>query len=1337
MTSDLYERFKNPSKHFSPVPIWWWSGERLDPARLRWQLERFVEGGVYNLIVLNLAPTGPLYGSDADDPPFLSEEWWEIFEGVCEDALELGAYLWFYDQIGFSGANLQGELVKAQSEYAGQALERVSELVSGPCNLRCPRGGTPVAASATPVDAQGGPTGEPVPLALRSEGVSWEGNAPHKVSLYYSVDRGFDYFSSEACAQLLDTVHGEFERRVGHYFGQVIVGSFQDELPAMPIWSRRFADEFKRLRGYDLIPKLAALWEDYGPQALRVRRDYHATRAELVERTFFKPLYEWHEQRGLICGFDQQGPARAGYPIQTVELYADYQRTHRWFQAPGSDHHGEAKIHSSLAHMYGRPRVWIESFHSSGWGGTLEETFDWLLQWLRAGANLYDPHAVYYSTRGGWWEWAPPSTDWRQPYWKHYPFFARTVSRLCSTLTQGHHVCEVGILFPNSTIQAGCRLNGRTPQAQSAHDTYLELVGLMRWYKLQVGALDRSGVDYDVLDDESIQRGEVRDAALEIGEESFKLIVLPSCSDLEAETAAKLIQFVRAGGRLIALGDLPSLAADSSGDDDTVEELATLLKRGDAARAGSIEDLISLLGEMNGPVDAPVPTLVRKAGKATVVFVPAIFPRATKMESEQRSGAEASWVDVGYEFDPTRYSERMSVRVRGVRGQPELWEPYSGERRLVEYQEDDDGVVAQVDFADGPGVLLVWTGLEDSEATTSDADRTIRSEEILEGAWTVHLEPTLDNRWGDFTLPTSAEPLPVERWQFKHRTEAPGNDSSEWSRPDYDDSDWVTAQATFGPRGLWKGPSYPDDLPVAASDPRTGEATEGWREAEYSLSRGIWKDRLHRTTLGPKGHVPEEFLDFGAVHRGQAVQFRTVLNVSEAVSAWLAVGAPATKRAWVNGDEVTLPPQGYLAMASVSLRAGTNTFELRLEAEQDVSMRAHYALVQDPVRYTRPEWIAPADEGEKDSIIAARKSFDLPWEPEQAVLQVGANAPCRVVVNGTEVGVQGGFDPYLERRVARLQRYEVDQHLRAGANVVEIYVSDLGHPVSLIADALMTRSSASVSLPTDASWEMSRDGEARETRLLAVQAGEGDPSHSHLWRRPHPLPASAWLEGSPADDGLVLQITPGVRDGSAPPQWVRFVIAPGALRMRLPLHGEATVYVDGEVLQPSSHDTRDGELVFDLEPGKRQRMCAARVLAPPTHQGGALFDAPISYEMGEGSMSIGNWEEQGLVGYSGGVRYTRALERAASTKGSRILLDLGRVRGTAEVSINDEPVGTRIWSPYVFDLSEHVREGVNKLEVAVYNTLGPYLEVASPTRMVFPAQTESGIIGPVKVLEVE
>lgn len=134
-----------PPRAFSPVALWWWSGERLDRARLRAQLERFAQGGVHQLVLLGLAPSGPLFGSDADDPPFLSEAWWALLDGVCDDARALGVGLWFYDQLGFSGADLQARLVDERPAHGGRRLDRVRVVVEvsadRPGELWCPPGG--------------------------------------------------------------------------------------------------------------------------------------------------------------------------------------------------------------------------------------------------------------------------------------------------------------------------------------------------------------------------------------------------------------------------------------------------------------------------------------------------------------------------------------------------------------------------------------------------------------------------------------------------------------------------------------------------------------------------------------------------------------------------------------------------------------------------------------------------------------------------------------------------------------------------------------------------------------------------------------------------------------------------------------------------------------------------------------------------------------------------------------------------------------------------------------------------------------------------------------------
>src|SRR5262245_21591675 len=143
---ELFAGFAQPNPELSPVPIWWWSGDKVELERLCWQLDRLAEQGVYNAVVLNLAPTGPLYGALADDPPLFSDAWWQLWEGLCAHARTKGFRLWFYDQIGFSGASLQGRIVLAQPEFAGASLERVTADVDGPAELTCPVAGTPIGA---------------------------------------------------------------------------------------------------------------------------------------------------------------------------------------------------------------------------------------------------------------------------------------------------------------------------------------------------------------------------------------------------------------------------------------------------------------------------------------------------------------------------------------------------------------------------------------------------------------------------------------------------------------------------------------------------------------------------------------------------------------------------------------------------------------------------------------------------------------------------------------------------------------------------------------------------------------------------------------------------------------------------------------------------------------------------------------------------------------------------------------------------------------------------------------------------------------------------------------
>ncbi|MEO3799842.1 hypothetical protein [Nonomuraea sp. B1E8] len=1134
-----------PPREYSPAAIWWWSGEPLRRDRLRMQMERLVDGGVHNLVILNLAPSGPAFGADADDPPFLSEPWWELFDQVCADAYELGAYLWFYDQLGFSGADLQARLVQEHPSFAGQWL-----------------------------------------------------NPDGSVTL-----RGFDYLSREACAVLLDRVHGEFERRAGHWFGRVIAGSFQDELPTLPTWSARFAEEYRVRRGAEFSPA------DPDWQA------YQRTRAELAEEAFFRPLGEWHARHGLLNGCDQQDPARAGHPVAGVELYADYARTHRWFGAPGSDHHGDARLHASLAHLYGRPRTWIEAFHSSGWGGTLEETFDWLLPWLRAGATLYNPHAVYYTTRRGWWEWAPPATDWRQPYWRHHRVFADAVTRLCAALSQGRHACDVAVLLPTATVQAAGP--GARAPAERAQEVYREIVGDMAWFATRPGVLDRLGFDADVIDEDSVRRATVEDGRLAVSSEAYRAVVLPAVTVLDEDVAARLAAFAADGGLVVSVGTDPL---------------------GGAARfVPSPDRLGDALAGLPRRVEAPVPALVREAGDTTLVFLTATFPMASRIGvgRPERRGVELGWLDADIDFDPARYAREMRVTVRGVSGTPRLARPFAGgDPVALPHTRDGDAVEVVVPFDDGPAALLVFDGTHAEPAPPRPA---YPVEVDLGDEWDVELVPTMDDTWSDFGLTTATAAASaadvgggtgacVERWSLRR----PGGEP---------------VHVTFGPRG----------------EQRVGDGP--WTPSVWSTSRGLHKDPVHRETLGPKGHVPVEFLAFGRVAAGAEARFRSVLTVPEGAPVWLAIGAGAAKTLRLDGEERPLDDAGYAAVTLSPVAPGDHLLELALVPDEEHDLRAYACLVDDPGDAARPEWIAGTP---LETTVHVQEGGGSP-------LQVSSTAFCRVLVNGVEAGRQGGFDPYAEADIPRVRRYDVARLLRPGDNTIRIESDGW-----VLADGLA----------------VSGPGWTPRPRVRRRQ--QGDPAA--LWSRvrPHPLPEAGWLDGRPSAPAAAFT-APGAR-----PRTERFLLdpPPGMTGVSVDVADGVECVVDG------------GEL---------------RVTTVPGRQSGAAFTGPVRFTCGPGRMRLGDWEERGLAGYSGGVRY-RATVTAQAGPGE---LDLGRVRGTAEVTVNGRPCGIRVCSPYVFDVE--LDDGDNVVEVLVLGTLAPYFDEVSPTHFVFAGQRVTGLFGPVRL----
>ncbi|MBC9725436.1 glycosyl hydrolase [Streptomyces sp. TRM68367] len=1309
----LQQLFEDPPRDFGPTPLWWWSGAKVTRARLEWQMRRFADGGVRNLVVINLAPSGPSWGAPADDPAWFGEEWWARFTDACEIAAELGMRLWFYDQIGFSGANVQGAVTRRHPDARGLALRTRTAAVSG---------GTVALRDAETLVGAYDAGGRRLPVTGTARLAVPDGT---DVQLVTAVPTAFDYLDPQAVGLLMEAVHHEYDRRVPQYLGNVLAGSFQDELPGTNSWGRRFPEEFRARRGYDLLDHLPDLFAPAAAgRAAKVRADYYAVRAELTEEALFRPLAGWHRERGMLLGCDQSSPARAGYPAQSTQLYTDYFRTHRWFSAAGSDHHGDAKVHSSMAHLYGHERVWIEAFHSSGWGGTLEDTYDWLLPFLRSGANLYNPHASYFGTAGGWFEWAPPSTDWRQPYWKQYPAFSRAVARICSIMSWGGYDAEVAVLHPTATMQAlvpldapvhhfgDGRLGDGHEEADETQRHYLEVCGTNNWLKPQAGALDLRRVSFDVIDDDSVQRAKATDGALRIRDLAYRAVLLPSASVLEEETARRLTELLDAGGRVVVVGRSPEQAAGLTGDDSVV---AALLAHPRLERVPDAEDAAAAVE--GGHVTGEVPLLVRRQGNEAVALVTGAFPDAGVPEARTNAPRPRR----NHITDPARYARTSSVTVRAPVAEAEVWNPATGARHPARVTVSDGGVsTIDVPLDGAPAALVVWregTPTGKAAAVPSEAVETVD----VSAGWQGRLVPTMDNIWGDLALPAGSSVDEPQIWDM------------EWAEAD---APWRPVRVTYGNRVrvLPPVPSAGAPEPLGAASVEQvldGElslapADAGWDAAVYSSSRGIPDPG---GVLGTKGLVDEEFVRVPVPGKGQVARVRAIVETDHRGPADLHVGAEAVKRVWWNGERLDAGGRGYLASARVTVERARNVLEYELSdaegrpamisASVDTPLGSCFCLSAPDGFGPRPQFMRLPDGVRPDGPVTYRARLRISGDGGETVLVVGAATGLTVLVDGAVVARQEKVEYYESDWGAVPMFFRHDLVLGAGEHVLDVVTDGVRDRDAVFVDLVARAGCDVTALVSGAGWEAGTGG--WQGRTVEDDGRRGELRHCHAVVRPHPLPDTEWLHGPPVlgSPALPVRCTDDVR---AAAQRFRFTVPAGTVSVDLPLGLRARVRVgDG------TERALDGQALA-LDQPLREATRIEVVTAPTAVlRGGSAWHGPARVRTVPAPLPLGDWRLLGLAGWSGGVTYSRALQ---VPPGAEPVLDLGRVRGCVEVALDGEPVGEAFCPPYRFPLRGTAGRTVS-VDVTVRNTLAPYLAEATPTGWVFPSQLASGLLGPV------
>ena len=809
--------FREPPRGYGIVPFYWWLGDPITRERLAWEVEQ-MKGHSLAGLQINYAHScegGLSWGlTYQGDPLLFSDAWWEAVGFLMELGKRDGFSVSLSDYtIGSPGQGYYAdEILSAHPELHGQLLHcEEREVCAGEeIKAHLPEGllNASFLAGADCTD-----------LTSRAEGGLLRFTAPRDGRLLLiraeRKEHSLDPMHPLTGRQVCEKFFGRFESHFPGEAGNGLNFFFSDELDFNirgKLWNAFFAEEFRARKGYDLLPLLPALFTDIGDRTPKVRLDYYDVIVQL-EENYFRTVFEWHESRGMIYGCDHGG---RGYDITE---FGDYFRTQKFNQGPGCDQPKlssdivKNKVASSIAHLYDRPRVWLEGFYGSGWGTSSADFADAVARNFVMGHNLLSLHGLYYATHGGWWEWAPPCNGYHMPYWKDMTGFFRAVERMSFLLSQGRHVCDVGIVYPVAAAEADCGGEEASKHAFAAAE-----------------ALYPQGIDLDFLDFESIERAEIRGGALAVSGECYRVVIVPAMRAVRFAMLEKLLAFRCSGGAVLFLGALPSCSDRAGRNDPVLDDMVREL----ASEPGSC---LSDAADVVPAVRRLVPADIRAENGGGNLYV-----------NHRRIGEKDLYMVYG-----VPRGTRCTFRARGA---VSLWNPFDGKRYALDTAVSEGAFTTlplPLDAKEFQILVFDRSGEEPDAHFPAETRETARFP--LAHTWRTALLPCLDNRFGDYAIPPSRETIGAQLRMAAY-AESGGAlpPDTEFRR---------TERFSYGP--YWKvcGPFADEGAFRSACEAGTAGRWESFSDYVFSLRYGVWNDPGQQGYHGLKSCVTDEFLTVG------------------------------------------------------------------------------------------------------------------------------------------------------------------------------------------------------------------------------------------------------------------------------------------------------------------------------------------------------------------------------------------------------------------------------------------------------------------------------------------
>ena len=568
--------FRKPTSEYRGTPFWAWNC-KLTKEELLWQIEQLKAmgyGGAHMHVRTGMATE------------YLSDEYMELIKACVDKSRDEEMLAWLYDEDRWpSGA--AGGLVTKHPQYRARhmLLTRTPYAPSADSDLEGDRNSCAIATRAENgvllacFDVQLNSDGSLAAYKRINETDAAKG---FKLYAYEEVALPNPWFNNQTYLNTLDpasvqefirVTYERYNETIAKDFGGVVPAIFTDEPQfshkstlsyanedkdvTLP-WTFDIPETYRAAYGAEVLDTLPELlWDLAGGQPSLARYRYHDHIAERFASAFADQCGDWCAEHGIALTGHMMEERTLG--SQTAAL-GEAMRSYRSFQIPGIDmlcdfrEFTTAKQAQSAARQYGCPGVLSELYGVTNWdfdfrGHKLQG--DWQ---AALGVTVRVPHLSWVSMNGEAKRDYPSTFNYQSPWYKEYPYIEDHFARVNTAMTRGKAVCRVGVIHPIESYWLHWGARETTAAVREQMDKNFE--NLTEW-------LLRGLVDFDYVC-ESLLPSQCDVAAitkngLPVGEMCYDIIVVPPMETIRATTVARLEAFMAKGGRVIFLGDAPTL----------------------------------------------------------------------------------------------------------------------------------------------------------------------------------------------------------------------------------------------------------------------------------------------------------------------------------------------------------------------------------------------------------------------------------------------------------------------------------------------------------------------------------------------------------------------------------------------------------------------------------------------------------------------------------------------------------------------------------------------------------------------------------------------------------